>query len=241
MQWLRLGDKNTVFFHRSLLHRRSKNQIHSLRNEAGEEVRDPAAMGEITVDYFKGLLNTLNTTDNPSVGMYFSKTISREDGVAMAAPITREEIKDALFSIPDDKAPGPNGYNSCFFKKSWATVGDDFAAAVSYFFRTSYMPKCINTTRIALIPKVENPEHLHDYRPISCCTVIYKCISKIIAKHIQSSLASVISRSQSAFLSGRNISEAIFLVQELMHNYHRPYGSPRCAIKVDLRKAFDMI
>ena len=120
-------------------------------------------------------------------------------------------------------------------------MGDDFTAAVDYFFRSSHMPRCINTTRIALIPKVGNPDHLHDYRPISCCTVIYKCISKIIAKRIQSSLASVISRSQSAFLPGRNISDAIFLVQELMHNYHRTLGSPRCAIKVDLRKAFDTI
>ncbi|KAG5224356.1 RNA-directed DNA polymerase, eukaryota, Reverse transcriptase [Salix suchowensis] len=198
VQWLKLGDKNTAYFHRSLLHRRARNHIHSLTSESGE----------------------------------------RE---AMAVPVTREEIREALFSIPDDKSPGTDGYNSCFFKTSWETVGDDFVAAVEHFFKTTSMPRCINTTRIILIPKVETPGHLNDYRPISCCSVIYKCISKIIAKRIKASLGTVISKSQSAFLPGRNISEAIFLVQELMHNYHRQGGIPRCAIKVDLRKAFDTL
>ncbi|KAJ6433927.1 hypothetical protein OIU84_017603 [Salix udensis] len=37
VQWLKLGDKNTAFFHRSVMHRRARNQIHSLRSETGEE------------------------------------------------------------------------------------------------------------------------------------------------------------------------------------------------------------
>uniref|UniRef100_A0A6N2M2M8 Reverse transcriptase domain-containing protein n=1 Tax=Salix viminalis TaxID=40686 RepID=A0A6N2M2M8_SALVM len=101
--------------------------------------------------------------------------------------------------------------------------------------------RCINTTRITLIPKVASPNQLNDFRPISCCSVIYKCISKIIANRIKLSLSSIVGKAQSAFIPGRNIAEAILLVQELMLNYHRNKGPPRCAVKVDLRKAFDTV
>lgn len=241
IQWLNLGDKNTAFFHRSLLHRRSRNVMHSLQKETGEETSNPEEMGIIAVDYFKNTLNhhgPYRYYEGPNI---YNRAISSEQKEAMAGPIRGEEIREALFDIPDDKAPGPDGYNSCFFKSSWSIVGEDFMEAIRYFFTHLKLPKCIAATRIVLIPKKENPSNLSEYRPISCCTVIYKCISKIIANRIKSSLASVISRSQTAFLPGRNISDAIFLVQELMHNYHRKEGPSRCAIKVDLKKAFDSI
>ncbi|KAJ6418796.1 hypothetical protein OIU84_002053 [Salix udensis] len=36
VQWLKLGDKNTAYFHRSLLHRRARNHIHSFTSDTGE-------------------------------------------------------------------------------------------------------------------------------------------------------------------------------------------------------------
>ena len=48
--------------------------------------------------------------------------------------VTEEEIKKALFSIREDKSPGPDGYSSFFFKKAWDIVGRDFVAAVLEFF-----------------------------------------------------------------------------------------------------------
>lgn len=54
-------------------------------------------------------------------------------------------------------------------------------------------------------------------------------------------LPSIIDKSQSAFVRGRTISDNILLAQELFRNYHRASGSPRCALKIDLRKAFDTV
>jgi len=103
------------------------------------------------------------------------------------------------------------------------------------------MPRCVNATRVALIPKIENPSCPNDYRPISCCNVLYKCISKLIVHRLKTALADVIAPSQTAFLPCRQISDAILLTQELLHNYHLNNGPARCALKIDLKKAFDTV
>ena len=88
---------------------------------------------------------------------------------------------------------------------------------------------------------VLHPESMHDYRPISCCNTIYKCISKIIASRIKVCLPDVINPSQSAFVHGRSIADNVLITQDLMHNYHRNNGRPRCAMKIDIKKAYDSI
>ena len=91
------------------------------------------------------------------------------------------------------------------------------------------------------MPKQEHPSCLHDFRPISCCNVLYKCIAKLLVIRLKAALVDVIGPSQSTFIPGRNISDAILLTQELMHNYHHNKGPSRCALKIDLKKAFDTV
>ncbi|KAJ6904458.1 hypothetical protein NC652_022464 [Populus alba x Populus x berolinensis] len=208
IQWLQLGDKNTKFFHNSLLDCQARNRIHSLQDEAGNTIRDQKELGKMATKYFQNLLSTDHGQLEEDVNLLFPNTISASSSTTLSLPITNEEIKAALFSIPDKKAAGPDGFNGLFFKKSWHIIGADFTEAVRFFFSHNSMPHCVNATRIALVPKIENPACMNDYRPISCCNVMYKCISKII---------------------------------NLMHNYHLNNGAARCALKVDLRKAFDTV
>ncbi|GJU38627.1 aspartic peptidase [Tanacetum coccineum] len=113
--------------------------------------------------------------------------------------------------------------------------------AVKEFFNNGQLLKEINHTFLALIPKVATPLKVNDYRPISCCNVIYKCISKILTITIIDGLKEVVSDNQSAFIPGRRITDNILITQELMHNYHRDRGPPRCAFKVDIQKAYDTV
>jgi hypothetical protein len=46
---------------------------------------------------------------------------------------------------------------------------------------------------------------------------------------------------QNAFLGGRRMADNIFLVQELIWHYERKQASPRCLMKIDLKKAFDSV
>ncbi|KAL0364427.1 UNVERIFIED_CONTAM: Retrovirus-related Pol polyprotein from type-2 retrotransposable element R2DM [Sesamum angustifolium] len=85
------------------------------------------------------------------------------------------------------------------------------------------------------------PSQVSDYRPISCCNVIYKAITKIVVKRMQKVLDLLIDYSHNAFIPGRSISDNILLFQELLAGYNQTRLPPRCTIKVDLQKAYDSV
>ena len=69
-----------------------------------------------------------------------------------------------MFSIDENKAPGPDGFSSLFFKAAWSIIGSDVVEAVTSFFKSGRLLREINCTVIALVPKVPNPETMNDYR-----------------------------------------------------------------------------
>ena len=113
--------------------------------------------------------------------------------------------------------------------------------AIQSFFISAKLLKEVNSTIISVIPKAPNSITVSDFRPITCCNVIYKCITKILANRLQIYLGSLVSSNQPAFIKGRSISKNILLAHELVRNYHSSRGSNRCVIKADLRKAYDSI
>ncbi|KAL0329413.1 UNVERIFIED_CONTAM: Retrovirus-related Pol polyprotein from type-1 retrotransposable element R2 [Sesamum radiatum] len=194
------------------------------------------------VSYFQTLLG--GTRVQRDIDLNFLQSdlkycLTIEEADTICAPITLTEINDATFDIDEDNAPGPDGYTSGFFKASWSVVGNDISAAVGEFFTTGRLLKQVNATLLVLIPKVQIPSQVSDFRPISCCNVIYKIISKIIVKRMQRVLHLLIDYSQNAFIPGRNISDNILLAQELLAGYNEAKLPPRCTIKIDLQKAYD--
>lgn len=107
--------------------------------------------------------------------------------------VTDDEIKDAIFSIADDKAHGPDDFTTVFFKKAWDIISLDVILVVREFFSNGKLLKENSHTIISLVPKVTVPTKISDYRPISCCIVVYKCISKIIANLLKGDLGDLAS------------------------------------------------
>ena len=130
--------------------------------------------------------------------------------------MTDEETKAAIFRMNPDKAPGPDGYTASFFQKTWHVVGNDVCAAVKSFFNSGKLLKEFSCTTITLVPKGSAPSKLSDYRPISCCNIIYKSISGVLAQRMKEILPYLISSAQTAFVQGRSIADNILLAQELL-------------------------
>ena len=243
VQWIDQGDSNTKFFFKSVKDRINKNKILSLTKEDGTIVFDSTLIKGEATSYFSNLFSRSEDQYRPGVDMRFmgDKTLSQLQATNLIKEVTREEIKQALFSMEVNKSPGPDGFSVHFYKTAWAKIGEDFIEAVLFFFQSGRLLKEINHTALSLIPKVANPSGMGDYRPIACCNVLYKCISKILANRIKAVLPDLINESQSAFIPGRTISDNVLLAQELVHNYHRKNLSPRSSIRVDFFKAYDTV
>lgn len=84
-------------------------------------------------------------------------------------------------------------------------------------------------------------KEIKDYRPISCCNVTYKVISKIIANRLKLVLPQFIAGNQSAFVKDRLLIENVLLATELVKDYHNDSISSRCALIIDISKAFDSV
>lgn len=153
---------------------------------------------------------------------------------------TNSEIHGALMSLGPDKAPGPGGLNARAIQPNWALFGPTFLKEVKEFFVTGSMKSSVTMTKLVLIPKVEEPTRVEHFRPISICNVIYKTISKVLAIRLKPFMGSCITRAQAAFVPGRNISDNVILLREVLHSFGlKDYKNQEFCLKVDLSKAFD--
>nr|GEW13176.1 hypothetical protein [Tanacetum cinerariifolium] len=216
IDWLREGDANSAYFHKSVKSRVSRSRIDVVTKNDGV------------------------VFENERVADAFVK-LDEETAHDMFRMVSDQEVKETMFSMGHDKSPGTDGFTAAFFKEAWDIVATYITQAIWEFFINGKLLKELNHTIIALISKVTSPTRVNDFRPISCCNVLFKCVSKIIANRIKESLKVLVSPNQSAFVPSRSIADNILFTQELMHNYHLDRGPARCAFKVDIQKAYDTV
>ncbi|GKA26637.1 RNA-directed DNA polymerase, eukaryota, reverse transcriptase zinc-binding domain protein [Tanacetum coccineum] len=197
---------------------------------------------DVFVDHFKKFLGTKHVVKPlKSVEITFGKVLDESKANDMIKMVTDEEIKKAIFEIDSNKASGLDGYTSGFFKKACSIIGQEVCLVIRDFFMNGKLLREINATMIALIPKPKVPNKVSEFRPIACCNVIYKSISKILTNRIKNGLQKVVNLNQSAFIPGRHIHDNILIAQELLKGYKRKNGAKRCALKIDIQKAYDTV
>ncbi|XP_039129007.1 uncharacterized protein LOC120265183 [Dioscorea cayenensis subsp. rotundata] len=150
----------------------------------------------------------------------------------------REELPESYSW--GDKAPGSDGFPIFFFKQSWETVKEDIFKLCEDFYDGRANLERINWANIALIPKVESPEHPRDYRPISLVNSSLKILSKILATRLGKVMDKLVDHAQLAFLKGRCILDNVATAEELTFSMKRR-RLPGYILKVDFAKAFDLV
>ncbi|GFY91496.1 hypothetical protein Acr_07g0016920 [Actinidia rufa] len=242
MKYPKDSDKGSKYFHDLIKSNRNKSQIVSISLSDGSRSTSQQQVNESFIEFYKNLLGSSSDCSAIDISILMNgKLVDDGQATELMRAITDKEIKESLFSIGDDKAPGPDGYSAHFFKRAWNIVGTEFCEAVKEFFSSGQILKQMNHSMIALVPKSCNASKVEEFRPIACCNVSYKVISKILAGRLSVILPNLIDSAQAAFVQGRSMVENIYLVQELLFRYGWSMISPRCIMKIDLRKAFDTI
>ncbi|GJS93810.1 putative RNA-directed DNA polymerase, eukaryota, reverse transcriptase zinc-binding domain protein [Tanacetum coccineum] len=95
------------------------------------------------------LLSYEDTVANMNGDGLFMNKLPSDKALFMVRQVTNDEIKDAIFNIGNDKAPGPDGFTSVFFKKAWDNVGED----VCFRFHDTmikWIMACISSTSYSI-------------------------------------------------------------------------------------------
>ncbi|XP_024013803.1 uncharacterized protein LOC112087890 [Eutrema salsugineum] len=225
-KWLSNGDRNTKFFHASVKASRSRNGLEILMDGNGILQRAEASKGDVAVKYFSDLFKSSHPKDFHDTFKDFKPRVSDSINNLLIQDVSKEDVKNATFSIKSDSAPGA-----------------DVSLEIMDFFRKGFFPREWNFTQICLIPKKVGSPLMTDLRPISLCSVMYKIISKIIASRLKPHLPLIVSPNQSAFVSERLISDNIMIAHEAVHalRTHPKISKEFMAMKTDMSKAYDRV
>lgn len=131
-------------------------------------------------------------------------------------PYSPEKVKQVIFSNDGNRAPRPDGFDNFYFKDTWRIAGDEVIAAVVDFFEHGKMLEALKTTLITRIPENACHKNVSDFRPISCCNTLYKCITKMIYNRLRLVLPSQVKETQGAIVHSRQIVHNIMIVQDLV-------------------------
>ena len=108
------------------------------------------------------------------------------------------------------------------------------------FYRNGKLTKALNSIFIALIPKVDSPQWVADFRPISLVSSVYKILSKVLANRLRKVVGKFISTTQSAFIKGRQILDGILIANEIVDDAKKS-KKELLLFKVDFEKAYDSV
>jgi len=128
-----------------------------------------------------------------------------DDNHWLCRGISPFEIEESLWSLANNKAPGPDGFLASFFKLYWPLIKRKVIKKIQLFFQTGNMSPSWKKTYIALIPKRSDAPKPDHYRPISLCNTVYKLMAKILVHRLKPVLGKLISEEQEPSFPGDQI------------------------------------
>ncbi|KAL4586081.1 hypothetical protein LXL04_010712 [Taraxacum kok-saghyz] len=214
------------------------NRINGLIIE-GEWCTDPVTIKSEVLQFFKDKFNEEHPVRPKFINNNFKK-LDANDRDSLDRGFTIAEVKEAVWSCGNDKAPGPDGFTFKFIKTYWDTLKDDFFGFVKKFEETGAIIDGCNSSFISLIPKKKDPLFLRDFRPINLLGCMYKTVSKVLTLRLKAVMHKLVGREQSAYIAGRSILDGPLIINELI-TWAKKVKRKALIFKVDFDKAFDSI
>ncbi|XP_071902386.1 uncharacterized protein [Coffea arabica] len=212
LRWLRDGDANTSFFHSVVRQRRNSNFIARIKDAEGRWLDAAQDIKTSATEFYADLFTSESTVRGgfPDLPFAIPSVGSVQNDKIREVP-SAEEIREVVFSMDLNSAPGPDGFGVGFYQKCWEIIKDDLVESIHDFFRGVSQPQGWSSSVIVLVPKVEGACQWRDFRPISLCNVNSKIISKILASRLNGILPDIISPWQTGFVPGRGASRRFVL------------------------------
>uniref|UniRef100_A0A803TP05 Reverse transcriptase domain-containing protein n=1 Tax=Anolis carolinensis TaxID=28377 RepID=A0A803TP05_ANOCA len=153
-----------------------------------------------------------------------------------------EEIERAIKRLPSNKAPGPDGLTTTYYKIFQDILKIPLQKVMNRILEGARVPQTWENANIVLIPK-KNTENskVANYRPISLLNVDYKLFTSILADRFKNVLAKRIHEDQCGFLPGRQQKENIRIILNAIEYYEKNRQKEIAFLFLDAKKAFDSV
>lgn len=163
----------------------------------------------------------------------FTPVITEEENHMLTALPTEDEVYEIVSTLNPWKVPGQDGFNGKFYSSCWTIIRDEF-------FGGTLHRREINATLIIPIPNCASALFVHEFRPISLRSEIYKIISKPMVSQMKLVMQKCISEEQAACIQAKQIVDSVTLVSECFEMITNMRGETKCcALKLDIENAFD--
>ena len=169
INWLKEGDLNTTYFFLIVQTRLNFNIIRLFTLPSGTILTDPLEMSSHAVRHFSSTLGPgpPHCVVTASTAEWFQSLspfrCDQDQSIKMTAIPTCEEITTVMHKLNPNKAPGPDGLTSGFYKATWSILGNEVTASIQHFFFSSFMPSATNSTILTLVPKHARASLITDF------------------------------------------------------------------------------
>ncbi|KAL0439844.1 UNVERIFIED_CONTAM: hypothetical protein Slati_2467400 [Sesamum latifolium] len=208
--WMKGGDQCSRIFFRKVAKRRSSKRVFQITDSDGQVLTSQPAVTNEFITFYQTLLG--GSQHDRSIDLRYLRPWARHI-------LSEEEAHSLLLSVTTDEIK-----QAVFDIDETKAPGPDGYS--SGFFKAAWPIVGREVTRATMDFFVTG-------------RLLKQVITKIVVQRMRGILDKLISPSQNAFVPGRSIGDNILLAQELFYGYNQQHLPPRCALKVDLWKAYD--
>ena len=242
--WYESGERDSRYFNQLMQNNKRKSTIKKIKTSDGAICCDEKRITEEIRKFYSMLYSKVEyeCSDN-CYNSFFQglPKLTEKSREYCEGSISNKECLEILKELKQNKSPGNDGFSSEFYCTFWPDIGDLVKDALNEAYRLGELSSSQKQAVITLIAKDgKDPFSLKNYRPISLLNVDYKILTKILAKRIKKVLNEIIMGDQVGYMKGRNIGEAIRIIDDIIFHTSR-YNLSGFLLAIDFEKAFDSI
>ncbi len=237
------GEKPTKYFFQLVKMVRANSAILELKDPDSPQVFKAPEELSSHIFSFYGKLYQKNETNRQAINQLLESSelkLSGQSKIMCDAPLTLEEVIQAIHHQKPNTSPGIDGITNEFYRKHAEQIAPILLAVYNDWLQKEILPISQRTGIICLIYKKGDRTDLQNFRPISltCCDL--KILTGIFANRLQKCIKEIIQPDQSGFIRGRSIHDNIRLVMDLLE-YAKKNNITGGVLLLDQFKAFDLV
>ena len=206
-RWTEMGERSNRYFYRCMRARAPLKTIESVLDQNGNQLTEPQQIQERMREYYASLFQAGETdeTAQDTLLSFWKARITPETRDILEAPLTLQEVTDAINDAPLNKAPGPDGISYEFYKSHTNKVAPKLLALFNDCWSGGNVPEDFRESHIVMLPKKGDLSHLANWRPLSLSNCDMKLLTRVMTARMQKACAEVVDEQQTGFIKDRSI------------------------------------